>query len=169
MSQPASFCRPQLGAAVSELQPSSHILCRVAIPREDTDPEGVGQLVQAFEFTARITGHGGLVTDVVRLTRDPRDSVSVSAILTVSQAVEMLFEESRGEIGGVSPPFTLFADSARPGLGEGGSDPVEDWLSHKDEEARRIGVGRLAELLTRAGFAGEVDRAADELWTRCGY
>lgn len=168
MNEPASDHRPQQGPAASELRPSSHLLCRVSIPREDTDYDGLSQLVQAFDFTARITGYGGLVADVVKLPHDPRHSVSISAILTVSQAVEMLFEESRGEIGGVSPPVSVYADSTRADLGTG-SDPVEDWLCHKDEEARRLGVERLAELLSRAGFAGAVDTAADELWTRCGY
>jgi hypothetical protein len=81
----------------------------------------------------------------------------------------MLFDQAQDEVGGVSPPAALLTCSSSISRTDAGSDAVAAWVHGKDEEARRLGVPRLASLLARAGNTGDVELAADQLWTACGY
>jgi hypothetical protein len=151
----------------ADLQPGSHILYRDRVGG-GTDPEGICRDAEALASAARITRHGGLIMEFGR-RNDPEPIIHITAILTIAQAVAMVFEEAQDEVGGVSPPEALFACPAGPARAEPGLDTVAAWVRDRDEEARRLGVPRLASLLARAGIRGDVALAADQLWTVCGY
>jgi hypothetical protein len=46
---------------------------------------------------------------------------------------------------------------------------VGEWVGRWEEDSRRLGIERLARLLSSAGIKGDVETAADGLWTDCGY
>jgi hypothetical protein len=144
----------------ADLEPGSHV-----VYHDRTD----GGCLEAAGLAAasRITRHGGLIIELGRRPRDPDQALHIAAILTVAQAVGMLFEQALEEVGGASPPPALLS---RPIAGiDPDHDPVAAWIGGKEEEARGRGVPRLASLLASAGIRGDVDLAADQLWTACGY
>ncbi|HET6229450.1 MAG TPA: hypothetical protein VFE05_05170 [Longimicrobiaceae bacterium] len=55
------------------------------------------------------------------------------------------------------------------GLPGGRDHLLGEWISLREEHARGLGIGRLARLLSSTGTAGDVETAADGLWTNCGY
>lgn len=152
----------------ADLEPGSHIVYRDVVGGSN-DPETVPPDAEAIASAARITRHGGLIKEFGRRPNSPERILYITAILTVAQAVAMVFEQAQDEVGGVSPPAALFACPAEPARAEAGLDTVAGWVRDKDEEARRLGVPRLASLLACAGIRGDVGLAADQLWTICGY
>lgn len=149
----------------ADLEPQSHIVYHDPAAGTST---GFGD-AEAVASATRITRHGGLIIEFGRRPSDPVQAIHITAILTVAQAVGMLFEQAHDEVGGISPPAALFAHPTAAARGETGVNAVDAWVRDKDEEARRLGVPRLASLLVRAGIRGDVERAADQLWTACGY
>ena len=151
----------------ADLEPQSRIVYHDRAAGTSPDP-GLSRDAEAVASAARITRHGGLIIELGRRPSDPEQAIHITAILTVAQAVGMLFEQAQDEIG-ISPPAALFACPTPAVRGEAGMDAVAAWVRDKDEEARRLGVPRLASLLVRAGIGGDVEVAADQLWTACGY
>ena len=152
----------------TDLEPQSHIVYLERAAGASTDLGG-SRDAEAVASATRITRHGGLIIEMGRRPSDPEQAIHITAILTVAQAVGMLFEQAQDEVGGVSPRAAFFACLGGPVRADAGPDAVAGWLQEKDEEARRLGVPRLASLLTRAGIRGDVEMAADQLWTACGY
>ncbi|HEU4456131.1 MAG TPA: hypothetical protein VFR81_23895 [Longimicrobium sp.] len=152
----------------ADLEPQSHIVYHDRAAGANPEP-GLSRDAEAVASATRITRHGGLIIELGRRPSDPEQAIHITAILTVAQAVGMLFEQAQDEVGGISPPPALFACPTPAVRGEAGMDAVAAWVRDKDEEARRLGVPRLALLLSRAGIGGDVDVAADQLWTACGY
>lgn len=151
----------------TDLEPQSHIVYHDRAAGAGIDAGSVRD-AEAVASATRITRHGGLIIELGRRPRDPEQAIHITAILTVAQAVGMLFEQAQDEVRGISPPAALFARSTAA-RGETGVDAVDAWVRDKDEEARRLGVPRLASLFVRAGIPGDVELAADQLWTACGY
>lgn len=152
----------------ADLEPQSHIVYHDRAAGASTNP-GLSRDAEAVAAASRITRHGGLIIELGRRPSDPEQTIHITAILTVAQAVGMLFEQAQDEVGGISPPAALFTCPAPAVRGEAGVDAVAAWVRDKDEEARRLGVPRLASLLARAGIGGDVGAAAEQLWTACGY
>lgn len=152
----------------ADLEPGSHIVFRDRAVGS-TGPAGASEHEEAIASASRVTRHGGLIIELGRRPSDPEPAIHITAILTVAEAVGMLFEQAQDEVGGVSPPAALFACPGGSVRADAGPDAVAGWLQEKDEEARRLGVPRLASLLARAGIRGNVEMAADQLWTACGY
>ena len=152
----------------TDLEPQSHIVYLERAAGASTDLGG-SRDAEAVASATRITRHGGLIIEMGRRPSDPEQAIHITAILTVAQAVGMLFEQAQEEVGGASPPAALFTCPTAAVRGETGMDAVAAWSRDKDEEARRLGVPRLASLLARAGIQGDVEEAADQLWTACGY
>lgn len=152
----------------ADLEPQSHIVYHDRAAGANPEP-GLSPDAEAVASATRITRHGGLIIELGRRPSDPEQAIHITAILTVAQAVAMLFEQAQDEVGGISPPAALFARPTAAARGETGVDAVDAWVRDKDEEARRLGVPRLVSLLVRAGIRGDVELAADQLWTACGY
>lgn len=152
----------------TDLEPQSHIVYHQRAAGASTDPVGSGA-AEAVASATRIMRHGGLIIEWGRRPSDPEQAFHIMAILTVAQLVGMLFEQAQEEVGGASPPAALFTCPTATVRGEAGVDAVTAWVCDKDEEARRLGVPRLASLLARVGIQGDVELAADQLWTACGY
>jgi hypothetical protein len=152
----------------ADLEPGSRIVFRDRLDGGSAGTEAVSQDVEAITSASRITRHGGLIIELGRRPSDPGQAIHITAILTVAQAVGMLFEQAQDEVGGV-PPAGLFASPG--GYPSTGTEPdaVALWVHEKEEDARRLGVPRLASLLACAGVRGDVETAADQLWTACGY
>ncbi|HEX6369870.1 MAG TPA: hypothetical protein VF006_13205 [Longimicrobium sp.] len=149
----------------ADLEPQSHIVYHDRATGAST---GSGD-AEAVASATRITRHGGLIIELGRRPSDPEQGIHITAILTVAQAVGMLFEQAQEEVAGATPPAALFTGPAAAVRGETGVDAVAAWVHDKEEEARRLGVPRLASLLARAGIRGDVGEAVDQLWTACGY
>lgn len=149
----------------TDLEPQSHIVYHDRATGAST---GSGD-AEAVASATRITRHGGLIIELGRRPSDPEQGIHITAILTVAQAVGMLSEQAQEEVAGATPPAALFTGPAAAVRGETGVDAVAAWVHDREEEARRLGVPRLASLLARAGIRGDVGEAADQLWTACGY
>ena len=151
-----SFRAPDAG----DLAPGSHVLFRDRVAA-GTSGEQPALLEHAIAAATRVGRHGGLILEIGPRPSDP-EAVHLTAVLTVAQLAGMLYEEALEEVDGVSPPAALLAR-------DGGAGDVATWVQHKEEEARRVGVPRLAAQLASAGIHGDVETAADQLWTACGY
>jgi hypothetical protein len=139
------------------------------VHRATTDPAGSAQAAEAFEAAARITRYGGLVFELRRPPGDPKQGIHVAAILTVAQAVEMLFDEVQEEVAETVPPPALLTSPSDGSRGYPAEDELGSWVHDQDEVARRRGVPKLASLLFHAGVRGDTELAANQLWTACGY
>lgn len=146
-----------------DLAPGSHVLYRDRVDRGPAAREHAGLHESALAAATRVGRHGGLIIEIGPRPSDP-EAVHITAVLTVAQLAGMLYEEALEEVDGVSPPPALLARACSPGGGD-----VATWVQDKEEEARRVGVPRLAAQLASAGIHGDVEMAADQLWTACGY
>jgi hypothetical protein len=155
----ASLRAPEAG----DLAPGSHVLYRDRVAPGPGAAERAGLPADAIATAARVGRHGGLIIEIGPRPSDP-EAVHITALLTVAQLAGMLYEEALEEVDGVSPPPALLACGDRRGRGE-----LATWVQCKEEEARRVGVPRLAAQLASAGIHGDVETAADQLWTACGY
>ena len=152
----------------ADLEPGSHVMYRFRVHRAPADLSGSAQVAEAFEAAARITRYGGLVLELQRPSSDPEQGIHVAAILTVAQAIEMVFDEVQEEIAAVPPP-ALLTSASGASRGYPAEDALGSWIHDQEEAARRVGVPRLASLLSSAGVRGDTELAANQLWTACGY
>lgn len=110
----------------------------------------------------RITGYGGLITELRRRPSDPEQTVHVTAVMTIAQTVEMLFDPAQMHVGGRVLDSGGGPDSA------GGLDAISSWLGAEQDDVRMVGVPLLAEVLRLGGGARRrgVGRgpAVDGLW-----
>jgi hypothetical protein len=110
-----------------------------------------------------VTQHGGVVAETRRSPDGAGAAVMVVGLLSIAQAVAMLAAEAHEEVRAGLPAG--FAS----GLGSGEDLAVGEWVGRWEEDSRRLGIERLARLLSSAGIKGDVETAADGLWTDCGY
>ncbi len=157
-STPTLLRAPDAG----DLAPGSHVLYRDRVAPGTRD-EREATLEHAVAAGTRLARHGGLIIEIGPRPSDP-GAIHLTAVLTIAQLAGMLYEEALEEVDGVSPPAALLA--AGNGRGKGA---VATWVRDKEEEARRVGVPRLVAQLASAGIEGDVEIAADQLWTACGY
>jgi hypothetical protein len=150
-------------AETAGLHPGTALLCRFFAVRGDGDPDEMRLLERCFQLMAWVTRHGGVIAETGRASQES-DAIMVVALLSVAQAVAMLAAEAHEEIreGGVLAAFPR----GIPGVED---QVLGEWIGRGEEDARRLGVERLARLLSTTGMDGDVETAADGLWTGCGY
>lgn len=145
-----------------DIEPNSHILFRAQVSRDATDLDGMVQARECLDLAMRVASYGGLITEVRRRPSDPDQALHLTALMTVAQVVEMLFDHAQEEVGG------RVLDSGG-GAAESAPNPISTWLGAEQEDVRSVGVPMLARVLQLAGMAGDVETAADQLLTSCGY
>jgi hypothetical protein len=153
-----------LGQTTTDIEPNTHILFRAQVNRGERDLDGSAQTREALELAIMVTGYGGMITELRRRPSDLDQSIHVAAVMTVAQAVEMLVDKAQEHVG--ARPYDAGRGSAPGGPG---LDPISTWLGEDQGAVRTVGVPMLAEVLRLAGTPGDVEAAADHLWTACGY
>lgn len=151
-----------LGCTPDTIEPTSHIQFRARVARAPQDHDGSAQAGEVLELAMRIIGYGGLLTELRRRPSDAEQAVHITAIMTVAQTVEMLFDQAR-ETAAKEP-----GASDRIPL-PGSHDLLTRWMAVEEEDVRQLGVPMLAAVLEQAGVPGDAASTADELWTACGY
>ena len=151
-----------LGCTPDTLEPSSHIHFRARVDRAPEDHDGSGHAAAVLELAMRIIGYGGLLTELKRRPSDAEHAVHITAIMTIAQTVEMLFDEAQEAVAGV-----ILASDRIPA--QSPHDTLSRWMVAEEEDVRQLGVPMLAAVLKQAGVPGDAASTADELWTACGY
>lgn len=159
-----AFGAATLGSTADDIEPNTHILFRASVGRGDADQGGSVQAGEALELAMRITSYGGLLTELRRRPSDLDQAVHITAIMTIAQTVEMLFDQAQEAVGS-----RVISGEAPPQQSTYPLDPLTRWMGAEDEEVRMVGVPMLAAVLREAGALGDVDSTADQLWTSCGY
>jgi hypothetical protein len=153
-----------LGQATIDIEPNTHILFRAQVNRGERDLDGTAQSREALELAIMVTGYGGMISELRRRPSDPDQSIHIAAVMTVAQAVEMLVDTAQEHVGARPYDASRTTPPAAPEL-----DPISTWLGEDQEAVRAAGVPMLTEVLRLAGIPGDVEAAADHLWTACGY
>lgn len=158
----ASLGTATLSEGSVDIEPNSHILFRAQVRRDATDLDGTVQACECLDLAMRVTSYGGLLTEARRRPSDPDQALHLTALMTVAQVVEMLFDHAQEEVG------VRVLDSGG-GAAEGVTNPISTWLGAEQEDVRSVGVAMLTRVLQLSGIGGDVEAAADQLWTSCGY
>src|SRR4051812_28458550 len=129
-----------------EMSPQTRLIHRVVIRRDPTDSDGSRQALAVLEFAERATRLGAIILDVRRPHNRVR-TVEITALMSILQLVEMMFDEVQHE---------LAADHSHEGAVaselHGPSSALTEWIDHTERAVRAAALPRFASLLAENGI-----------------